>query len=28
VLGYHKHPYATYWKYIDIDLAREKRASH
>jgi len=28
VLGYHKHPYTTYWKYIDIDLAREKRASH
>ncbi|HEX7271939.1 MAG TPA: ABC transporter substrate-binding protein [Casimicrobiaceae bacterium] len=28
VLGYYKHPYATYWKYIDIDLARQKRASH
>jgi ABC-type transport system substrate-binding protein len=26
VLGYHKHPYTTYWKYIDIDLARRKQA--
>jgi ABC-type transport system substrate-binding protein len=28
VLGYHKHPYATYWKYIDIDLARRQQAQH
>jgi oligopeptide transport system substrate-binding protein len=28
VLGYHTHPYSTYWKYIDIDLAGRKQASH
>jgi len=28
VLGYHKHPYATYWKYLDIDLARKQQALH
>jgi oligopeptide transport system substrate-binding protein len=28
VLGYHKHPYSTYWKYVDIDLALQKRSSH
>jgi len=28
VLGYHKHPYATYWKYLDLDLARRQQAQH
>jgi oligopeptide transport system substrate-binding protein len=28
VLGYHTHPYSTYWKYIDIDLAGRKQTSH
>jgi len=28
VLGYSPMRYATYWKYLDIDLARRKRAGH
>jgi ABC-type transport system substrate-binding protein len=28
VLGYREHPYSTYWKYIDLDLARKKQAGH
>jgi hypothetical protein len=27
VMGYHRSPFGTYWKYLDIDAARRLRGA-